>query len=231
MINAIFSKREAIKFGWQKMKENFWKFLFLILIYLILVFTPIFISEFFGRLNQASGSLNQLNSSLAAALNFIGQLFSFILSISFFKVGLKIVDGQKIFLKDIFYSPLLFFKYLLATIIFIIIFYVGLILLFFPGIIFAIRFQFYGLFITEGAGPIESLKNSWRITKGSIWNLFLFYLLIMLISIAGLLALVIGTFWTAPTILIAWAYIYRKLEKSYKESYKLIGKERLTVNN
>lgn len=75
-----------------------------------------------------------------------------------------------------------------------------------------IKLQFYSYFIVDkNAGPIEALKKSWAITRGVKWDLFLFGLLLGLITLAGLLALVVGLFVAIPVGLLANTYVYRKL--------------------
>ena len=76
-----------------------------------------------------------------------------------------------------------------------------------------IRFQFYQyLIIEKKSGPIQALKTSWRMTRGSAWNLFILWLIIIIINLAGALALGIGLFFTVPTTMVAMAYVYKKLE-------------------
>ncbi len=63
-------------------------------------------------------------------------------------------------------------------------------------------------------GVFESFSKSGQITKGHIWNLFLFGLLIGLISIAGAAALLIGLLVAMPVVSLAGTYVYRKLSSS-----------------
>ena len=106
----------------------------------------------------------------------------------------------------------LFSKYILSLIIYGLIVLAGLILLIIPGIIWAIKFQFFGYFIVDkGLGPIESLKQSAKITKDTKWTLFLFGLLSGLINLLGALLLLVGLFATVPTTMMAKAFVYRKL--------------------
>ena len=81
-----------------------------------------------------------------------------------------------------------------------------------PGIIWAIKFQFFSYFIVDKeVGPIEALKKSAAITKGAKWDLFVFGALLGLINLAGALCVVVGLFATIPTTMVAIAFIYRKL--------------------
>jgi len=75
-----------------------------------------------------------------------------------------------------------------------------------------IRFGFFQYFIVDKkTGVIDSLKRSWQITKGSVWNLFLFYLLLFGINFLGIICLLVGLFATVPTAIVAKAFVYRKL--------------------
>lgn len=213
-----FSKREAIKFGWQKTKEHFWQFLPILLVYFFLVMVPSGISGFLNAFSQDNQAYVKISSVLVPWLSLFGQVFSWILTIGIFRCTLKVVDGQKFAFKDLWPSPMLFLKYFLSSIIYMVVIYFGFLLLLVPGVIWAIKFQFYGLFIAEGQGPIEALKNSWQITKGVKWNLFLLNLLMGLINLAGILALLFGLLWAAPIALLAWTYVYRRLENRFKES-------------
>ncbi len=57
------------------------------------------------------------------------------------------------------------------------------------------------------------LKESAKITKGNMWRLFGFLLLITLVNIIGLLFFIIGLVITVPVTMIATAYVYDHLKK------------------
>ena len=88
----------------------------------------------------------------------------------------------------------------------------GTLLLIIPGIIWAVKFQFYGYFIVdEQAGPVEALIKSSMITEGAKWDLFIFGFCIGVINMLGALMLIVGLFATIPTTMVALAYVYRRL--------------------
>ena len=88
-----------------------------------------------------------------------------------------------------------------------------------PGIIWAIKFQYYGYFIVDkGLGPIKALEASSELTDGIKWDLFLFGLLLFCINILGLLCLLIGSFATVPTTMLAYTFVYRKLESQLRDA-------------
>ena len=109
------------------------------------------------------------------------------------------------------YKVLLFFKYLIGSILYGLIVLGGMLLLIIPGIIWMIKFQFFSYLIIEGLGPVEALKKSAQITRGAKRELFVFGFILVGITILGVLCLFIGLFATIPTTLLAVAFVYRKL--------------------
>lgn len=160
MPNVIFLKREAIKFGWQKMKENFLLFLPLSLLYIFLGILPIYAAPLTNILSiifKGTGLysfFNELNASILSLphwVNYLGKFFGVLLAIVFVKICLKIAENQKVKFKDVFYQPLIFFKYLAAEVLFIIMFYLGLTVIMFVLLIFLIsqRDQFVSIMATR----------------------------------------------------------------------------------
>jgi uncharacterized membrane protein len=81
---------------------------------------------------------------------------------------------------------------------------VGFVLLIVPGIIAMLMFMFSSFIVIDREkGPIESMAVSKLITKGKRWPLLGFVLLLLLINIAGLLALVVGLLVTIPVSTLA----------------------------
>jgi uncharacterized membrane protein len=202
-----FSKKEAIKFGWEIAKKKIKFFVPL----LILVFG---ISSLFDYLSDLVKKESFLISFL---LTIIGVALSIIFSLGLVKISLKICDGEEPKISDLFSQYRLFFRFLFASIIRNLVTLFGFILLIIPGIIFSIRFNFFDyLIVDKNSRIIESLKKSWEITKGSTWNLFLLFILLGLINVLGFFALVVGLFWSIPTAMVAEAFVYRKLSSELK---------------
>ena len=192
-----FSIGEAIKFGWDKVKSN------------IILFAGIIIISIL---------INAVTKNDEQPLILIFGLFlNQLISLGFVNSSLKITDNFKIKFDDFFSCYPLFLKYLIGSILYILMVYVGLILLIVPGIILAIRFQFYAYFIIDKEiGPIDALKKSFSLTNGALWQLLIFDLLLVCINIIGLLALILGLFVTIPLTSIANAFVYRKLMNQTK---------------
>lgn len=200
-----FSKKEAVRFGWNTMKNNLGFFIVLLIVVGIITFIPEII--YHGILG-----LSVEERPYFSIPDLISIIFGIIISLGLIKISLNFCDSIKSKTRDLFSQYRLFFRYFFAMILYILIVALGSVLLIIPGIYLGIRFWFYDYFIVDKkAGATESLKRSWEITQGSVWNLFLFGLLLTGINLLGVLFLLIGLFATIPTTLVATAFVYRKL--------------------
>jgi len=206
-----FSKKEAIRFGWQIMKNNFWFFLGLLILVGVIQFAPDVIHHL----------LIKESPILAFTVYLIGWILSIIVGLGLVKISLNFYDNLKSKISDLFSQYRLFFRYLFASILYGLITFLGAIFLIIPGIYLGIRLGFFQYFIVDKkTGVIDSLKRSWQITKGSVWNLFLFYLLLFGINFLGIICLLVGLFATVPTTIVAKAFVYRKLLSQSESTLK-----------
>lgn len=209
---AGFSILEAIKIGWKLTLKNIG--------FLITVIIGAFIIGFvftigFVILFAIINALIDLKA-FALPIGILVGLSMFFLQLTvilgYTRVSLRIIDNQKPEFADLFreYKKVLF--YVMATTIYAFIVLGGLILLIIPGLILAIRLSFYSyLIVDRGANVTDSLKMSWAITKGHVLKLILFSFAAGLIYMIGYLAFGLGLIIATPVILIASAYVYRRL--------------------
>lgn len=219
-MTKTFSKTEAIRFGWDTTRQNFWFFVGLLIVFwLVGVFIPGLIRGFiegvFGKPSLLDPTVIILPfGAMIASLFFVlvGAILQIIVGLGLIGIVLKFCDNGKPRIADLFASYRLFFQYLFGSILYSLIILGGIILFVIPGIIWAFKFMFFGYFIVDKhVGPVEALKRSAAITKGAKWNLFLFALLLWLINLLGALALFVGLFVTIPTTIVAMGFVYRKL--------------------
>jgi len=202
MAEKKFCRKEAISFGWQAMKSNLWFFVGIMITSGLIVYIPAIISKMTEKTHPA----------VSISTNIISTILNMIISLGLMKIALKFCDNQNSVFSDLFSYVRFFFKYLLSSLLYGIIVTAGIILLVVPGIIWGIKFQFFGYFIVDqGAGPIEALRKSWAITTGIKWDLFILDILLILINVLGVLALLVGLFAALPTTMVASAFVYRKL--------------------
>ncbi len=201
-----FSKKEAISFGWHTTTSHIGIVLLLGLFYIAFFAIDSYINKFLGTL------INQ-----PILLFIIGLINSYIISPLFSIIVLsaliKLTDGQKIVPSELIAKCKVLPQFVFTTILISLIILGGFIMLIIPGLIWSFDFIFGTFFVVDqNLGTVESLKRSLVATKGMKGNLTLLYLLFLGIAILGLLALGIGLVLAAPTIAIAFTFVYRKLQ-------------------
>lgn len=77
------------------------------------------------------------------------------------------------------------------------------------------RLMFASYFVVDQKrGPIQSLRDSWRISRGVVWKLIGLVFVLSVINLAGILAVFVGLLVTFPISLVSIAYVYRALSGS-----------------
>ncbi len=240
-----FSKREAIRFGWDTMKRHVGFFVLLYLVYGLIIYVP------GSLLRLVPHATAPFQGTLMLVFQFGIKICLAVLGISttlgFVLVALKCCDNERVSVGDLFAASgtqVLF--YFVASVLAGILVGVGylpflllaldllvrfsviplfhqytvwldiLTVLTLPlallGTIWSIRLSKFPYFIIDkGRNPIDALKDSWAMTRGSTWNLMLFNLLLLLVNLLGALAFGVGLLATIPTTQLAHAFVYRKL--------------------
>ncbi len=203
-----FSIGEAVSYGWDTFKKNAWLFITLAAIDLVLNSIP-----------------NIVSRETSPEKNLIGLLVwlaSTAIQIGIVTITLKVLDSKKTGMSDLFQNISCYWRYLGATILYGFIVLIGFILLIVPGVIWAIKYQFYGyLIIDKKMGIMESLKKSGEMTKGVRLDLFGLGLVLLGVIILGALVLGVGLLAAIPTVWLATAYVYRKLSKATVKSKEI----------
>ncbi|MFH1856572.1 MAG: hypothetical protein ABH836_05015 [Candidatus Omnitrophota bacterium] len=203
MAIKTFSINEALLFGWNVMKKNIGFFIGILVVVFIASAAPDVINNFI------KGKAPVAISIIIAVIFWVLQL---ILGMGLIKIALKFCGNEKPDFAVLFSGIPLFFKYLAGVILYVLIVLGGLILLIVPGVIWSIKFQYFPyLIIDKNMGPIEALKKSASITHGAKWDLLGFNVVLAVVNVLGILCLLIGAFAAVPTVMIAYAFVYRKL--------------------
>jgi hypothetical protein len=128
--------------------------------------------------------------------------------------ALQVMRGQKPPLNEVFNGGRYFPPMLIASILYSLGVGIGFAFCIVPGVVLAIGFAVYQpALIDRGTSGVESLRESWRLTKGQWGNVFVLLLLLFLIGIAGFLACCIGlALVSAPLTVLTQAYVYLKLK-------------------
>ncbi len=214
MVDATLKKdfniEEAISFGWNTMKSNFWFFFGIIWIAFGVSFFCALIMQLI--IFSARHSLTGIIIFILVIIYIIAVAVNALIQMGYINVALKLCRNEKPKLSDFLSQYPLIIDFLIASLLYGLIMMAGFILLIVPGIIWGIKFQFYGYFIIEQkCGPIEALKKSSELTENIKGKLFIFGLVIYGINLLGAMAIVIGTFFALPTTLVAYTKVYREL--------------------
>jgi len=202
---------EAVQFGWNTTKSNIGFFTGLLIVAGLIQYVPDIIAT----------TIKTDAPVLSSIIRIFSYVLSMIVMMGLIKIFLRFCDGETGEFSDLFSCYPLFFKYLIGSIIYGVIVSLGLILLIIPGIVWAIKFQFFDyLIIDKRLGPIDALEKSSEITRGVKLDLLTFGILIWIINLLGLLCLVVGLFVTIPMTVVAKAFVYRKLlHETPRENY------------
>ncbi len=201
---------DAVQFGWDITKSNIGFFIGLLIVAGLIQYVP----DIVATIIEADAPVLSISIQIASFV------LSVIIGMGLIKICLRFCDGEKGEFSDLFSCYPLFFKYLVGSILYGLIVAVGLILLIIPGIIWAIKFQFFDyLIVDKGLGPIDALEKSSKITRGVKWDLFLFAILLGIINLMGFLCLLVGLFVTIPITMVAMAFVYRELLPETSQEY------------
>ncbi len=197
----------AVKFGWQKTKENFWSLIAVTLIWIVIG----------SMFNYSAKNFEKTMPLAYFIIQICSTAVNMIMTLGITRIGLKVYAGEKFDVSEMFESYNLFLKYFLASILYILAVLAGLVLLIVPGIILMIRMGLYTyLIVDKQMGPVEALKESMRLTKGNAFNLFLFWFLLLGVLLLGVLALIVGVIVAIHVTVLAYVFAYSYLEGKKK---------------
>ena len=125
------------------------------------------------------------------------------------KVLLRIIRKEKIDLNELFYGFKDYLNIVLANLLMGAIIGIGVVFLVVPGIIFACRLAFVPyLVIDKKLDAVKAVEESWKITRGYGWTIFLMAIMVIPIGIAGFAALGVGIIFSIIWINLAFTGIY-----------------------
>lgn len=196
MEKTVLNVKECLHFGWNTFIARPWFFVSTVIIYMV-------IQIIVGVLQESlPGIVTFLLSLVVSTLLYVGLI----------NVYLKAHDNvESPQLKDL-WNPSVFWSYLGLSILLFIIVGIGFVLLIIPGIFLAIALGLSGFALVDRKlNPIEALKESWRLTKGSRWKLVLLSLALLVIAILGIIPLMLGLLVAVPVAMLASTHAYRTL--------------------
>jgi hypothetical protein len=245
-MNKPFSVNEIMSEAWNFAKKNIWILLgFTAVQFVVILMVTTLLTGIFGGESTTSVLLQ----------NVILSLFDAFFTVAFYQVIFKLIDeeGEPQF-PDFVPNLMKALNFLLVKLIIgiILVFLIGIIssiyfmnspdidttdvfsskllpvflLIAIPVTYFTIRLCFVVCFIVDQeSGASESISQSWTLTKGHFWLMFILFLIILGLNILGAMALFIGLLFTVPFSSLIIIITYRQMVNSYAEEEDiLIGK-------
>lgn len=158
--------------------------------------------------------------------SFLLTLVQLFLSLGFIKIMLLLVQDEYVEVADMFNNFRPFLSYFVASFLYGIATFVGLLLLVIPGIFIAIRFQFYPYFILEeNVSSFTALQKSFYLSQNLTLELFLLGAVVIILNLVGILLFGVGIVLTYPLTTMATAIVYKSLTEERdsipSDSYKV----------
>jgi uncharacterized membrane protein len=203
MSEKDFSIRAVLKEGWELTKVNMgFLFVYQIILYVISIL-----------LSGNEGGWKM------APLYILGYIIVILGKMGLYQSILMMTTGNKPGFDQFYRNWPQFFSWVVAGILFGLMFVIGLILLIVPGCYVLARYGLFPFFILDKQlGPLEALKQAGEATEGVRGQLFLLFLACLAVNIVGMLFFLIGLLITVPITLLALATVYRKLTGQEKNS-------------
>ena len=134
--------------------------------------------------------------------------------------NLKAAREESVAIKDLFVTfRENYWNAVLANLLVGVIVAVGFVLVIVPGIIFACKLMFVPyLVVDRKMEVIQAIKESWRMTNGHAWKIFLMGLLAIPIFIAGAICLGVGVIISIMWIILAFASLYHAVSREQEAS-------------
>lgn len=211
---GAYSPTDAIGYGFNKFKDNAGAF---IVLALLAVGASILIS-IIGSIVSDGASIvaydtNGFEFSFVAFLfNIISQLVGTLFTAAAIRGALDAVEGREVNVGDMFqrWDKL---QVVIAALVISVLSSIGLVLCVLPGLAVLFLTWFTSFFIVDrGLDAITALKSSVRFTMDHLGPLLLLLLLSFLCLVAGTLACVVGLLVAYPTVMIASAYSFKRLQ-------------------
>lgn len=208
---AKFALWELVEYWWKQTQKHMGKFVLWFGIYIVLQI----ISTLRGYSDNNTFSL--VYPAVSVVVSLLIALLGGWLNLWFKNLSLHIVHDKKPRFSDVFVDLRQTGIYILSSILVGIFVVVWMCLLVLPGIIVSLRLKFVGyLILDKKLWPRQAIKASWKMTKWFASDIFALNLLCGLINILGVLAIFVGLLRTVPLLMLANAYLYKKMAQTKK---------------
>ncbi|MFP4482662.1 MAG: DUF975 family protein [Thermovirgaceae bacterium] len=191
---------EAFRYGWEAFRRNVFFFIGLLLI----AGLPL------ALLEGWAGSLPD-RSLQGAVIEIFAALFRVAVAMAVIVTCLGIYDRGLASPSEFRRIGNRYIPYFFGTMLYSLLVGIGMVLLVVPGVYVGVACQFAPyLIIDRRLGPVEALRESAALTKGSRWGLLFFGLVMIGLNILGSLLFGLGLLITVPVTFSAHVWVYRR---------------------
>ncbi len=192
---------DALAYGWKATSKYVGFYLTLALLILLFNLIPSVFAAFFD------------NSVYTPVIRGIFITLIALVTLGMVRTTLQHIDKKDTSLADLFRLNL-FGRYLAAALIYLFLVIGGLILFIIPGIYWGLKYQFATYLLVDKKLSIgKSFEESAKLVEGYEWDLLSYWLVMILLNIAGILFFVVGVVITLPVTVAGYTYLYRQLRK------------------
>jgi uncharacterized membrane protein len=196
-----FSIKEVIRLSWQSFAAHAPLFLGTCMILLALDLA-------FGMATDRVGQ----QSVGGMVISIFSITVAVVVQLGLYRMWIDLVRGKEARIEQMFSEYEHSFRYFSATIVYALIVVIGCVLFIVPGIIFAIKYGYYGYaMVDRKLGIQESLKLSATITHGAKWDILALWLSMCVLIAVSAIPFGLGLLVTVPMAMIMNAIVYNRL--------------------
>jgi len=202
-----FTVGSAVRYGWETFKRRPW---FFVGASVVIFVAYMVVGGISSGIDAVLGATPEEPSLIGGVVNFALSTFIGMGVVAFYLAAHDNPDTVEL---SALWHPQPFWKFLGASILAGLAIGIGFVLLIVPGIIATLMFMFATFIVIDrGLGPIEAMKESMRIGRGERWTLLGLLAVLLLIVLAGAVALFVGLLVAMPVSTLAFVHAYRVLQ-------------------
>ena len=212
---------EAMSFGWNTLMKNFAGVALPIAVAVFVMALPVgIVAGMSGFLVGLAvdyvdpSFLGVFNAVIQAVSGGVGLFVGAFIAGGICEFALKVARGQPVAFGDVFGGGKYFGSMFMGLLGFAVAVGIGMVLCIIPGYIVEFGlWPFAFIIVDQRLGGIDALKKAWAMTNGHKMNIFIFWLLSIVVMIAGELACGIGVLLVSfPLLTLASAHMYLTLK-------------------
>jgi hypothetical protein len=196
---------DAVVFAWERIKADPATVLGALVVGMLVSNAVSFVGQAVTSIDQKDLTLQIIGGVLSLANAVVATFMTGGMTM----FAIKVARGDPYQFGDIFKGGRFFWSILGAELLIGLGVFFGILLLIVPGILLGLAWAIaIPLVVDREMGAIDAMKESWRLMQGHKGGMFLFWLLMIPLTILGVLACCVGTFVTGVIAQVGFAYIY-----------------------